>query len=256
MIDIGDKLKNSYLNWLKEKITLNLRGDAIEITTPLLDRHNDHLQIYAVPQGKDFKLTDDGYIISDLIMSGCDIHSSKKRREILQTVLNGFGVSKTDDDELFVLCGIDDFPQKKHMLLQAMITVNDMFMTSKPTVQSLFYEDVENLLEINNIRFTDNVSFIGKSGYLHKFDFVIPRSKKSPERIIQALNSPTKDRSQALLFAWSDTREIRKHESTLYAFLNDSTRNVSDELISALQRYNVKPILWSQKDRYIDELSA
>lgn len=256
MIDIGDKLKNSYFDWLREKITFNPRGNAIEITTPLLDRHNDHLQIYVIPKGDELKLTDDGYIISDLLMSGCEIDSTKKRREILQSVLNGYGVSRSSDDELFVVCRVDDFPQKKHMLLQAMIAVNDMFMTSKPTVQSLFYEDVEALLERHDIRYTDNVSFTGKSGYIHKFDFVVPRSKKSPERIIQTLSSPTKDRSQSLLFAWSDTRETRKHESTLYAFLNDSARPVSEDVISALQRYDVKPVLWSQKEKYIEELSA
>lgn len=256
MIDIGKNLKNSYLEWLKEKIIITERADAIEITTPLLDRHNDHLQIYVMPQGNELRLTDDGYIISDLIMSGCDIHTSKKRREMLQTILNGFGVNKTNDDELFIQCRIEDFPQKKHMLLQAMISVNDMFMTSKQSVQSLFYEDVEKLLEVNDVRYTDHVSFSGKSGYMHKFDFVVPKSKKSPERIIQAVNSPTKDRSQSLLFAWSDTREARRHESTLYAFLNDSTRPVSDEVIGALQKYDVKPVLWSQRERYIEELSA
>ncbi|MCR8961618.1 DUF1829 domain-containing protein [Brevibacillus halotolerans] len=256
MMELGIQLKNNYLNWLREKIILNDLGSAIEITTPLLDRHNDHLQIFVIPQGNEFKITDDGYIINDLLMSGCDIGSSKKRREILQTILNGYGVSRSSDDELFVISKIEDFPQKKHMLLQAMISVNDMFVTSKPTIQSLFYEDVENLLDEHDIRYTDNVNFTGKSSYIHKFDFVVPKSKKSPERIIQTMNSPTKDRTQSLLFAWSDTRETRKNDSTLYAFLNDSDKSVSGEIVGALESYDIKPVLWSEREKYIDELSA
>ncbi|WP_418888699.1 DUF1829 domain-containing protein, partial [Methanothrix soehngenii] len=37
------------------------------------------------------------------------------------------------------------------------------------------------------------MKFTGKSGYDHLFDFVIPKSKKRPERILQAINRPSRD---------------------------------------------------------------
>lgn len=40
------------------------------------------------------------------------------------------------------------------------------------------------------IRYTPKVKFTGKSGYDHLFDFVIPKSRQQPERIIQAINRP------------------------------------------------------------------
>lgn len=38
-----------YLAWLKSQISYRQTGPYTEITTPFLDRHNDQIQIYAVP---------------------------------------------------------------------------------------------------------------------------------------------------------------------------------------------------------------
>ncbi|MCK8487294.1 DUF1829 domain-containing protein [Paenibacillus sp. MBLB2552] len=251
---LKDQLINTYLGWLKQNITLI--NDAIEITTPLMDRHNDFLQIYVVPQGDKLKLTDDGYIISDLIQSGCDIHGSKKRKEMLQTILNSYGVTKSDKDELFVEATMDTFPQKKHMLAQAMLTVNDMFLTTRMNIQSIFWEDVENFLIMNDIRYTDNVIFTGKSGFSQKFDFVIPKSKQMGERIIQTINNPSKSKAESVLFAWENIKNTRKSDSSLYAIINDAEKTISSDIISAFKQYDVRTILWSGRRQYINELSA
>ncbi len=83
-MQLKDQLKDSYLGWLKENISFKDIDNAIEITTPLMDRHNDYLQLYVVPNGDKLCITDDGYIINDLLLSGCDLHTSKKRKEMLQ----------------------------------------------------------------------------------------------------------------------------------------------------------------------------
>jgi hypothetical protein len=249
-------LLNSYIKWLKDNIFIReLHDDVIEITTPFLDHHNDHLQIYAIKSGDKIRITDDGYVITDLMMSGVDIKSSRKRRELMQVILNGYGV-KLSNNELYLETTKKNFPQHKHMLLQAMLAINDMFMTARETVAGIFYEDVEQFLILNEIRYTDNISFIGKSGFSHKFDFVIPHSKAAPERIIQTINNPTRDKAENLLFSWSDTRETRKTNSTLYAFLNDNEKSVNEEVINALTHYEVTPVLWSQRKKYARELAA
>ena len=176
-----DNLVASYLNWLKDKITSTDINGVCEITTPFLDHHNDRLQIYVQKQGQGLRLSDDAYIISDLEISGCQL-DSPQRRQLLQTILNGFGV-REEDGELFVEASAEDFAKKKHALLQAMMTVNDMFMTSKHRVASLFIEDVQRFLEDHDVRYTPDVEFTGKSGYIHKFDFVIPKSRQQPERL-------------------------------------------------------------------------
>lgn len=245
---------NEYVQWLKSKIYLKEINDCLEITTPFLDRHNDHLQIYIRQVGGDLELTDDGYIINDLIMSGCDINSPR-RKNILQTILNGLGVNMVDD-ALVVGAKLGDFPQKKHALLQAMMSVNDMFMLSQTRITSLFLEDVERFLESNDIRFTPNIQLVGKSGFSHNFNFVIPASKERPERLIRAINSPSKDNAQALLFAWGDIREIRKKESSMFVFLNDYDRGIKTDIVSAFSQYEVKPVLWTKRQESISELVA
>lgn len=245
---------DSYVNWLKSKIYLKEIEDFYEITTPFLDRHNDHLQIYVKQTGDKLLLTDDGYIISDLLMSGCDI-SSPRRQNVLHTILNGLGV-RLDGDSIVIEARADDFPQKKHLLLQAMISVNDMFMMSQHKVVSLFLEDVEHFLDTNDVRYTPSVQFNGKSGFAHSFDFVIPASKKMPERLIKAINNPSKEKAQTLLFSWSDIREIRKRESSMYIFVNDMDKTIRPDVLGAFNEYGITTISWTKREQYVNQLIA
>jgi Domain of unknown function DUF1828 len=68
-------LIDQYNIWLANKTRLRQIIDTIEITTPYLDRHNDYLQIYVQKKNGDYLLTDDSYIINDLIQSGCNLQS-------------------------------------------------------------------------------------------------------------------------------------------------------------------------------------
>jgi hypothetical protein len=45
-----------------------------------------------------------------------------------------------------------------------MLAVNDLFYLAKPIVESLFYEDVVQWLDANDIRYTPSVKFTGISG--------------------------------------------------------------------------------------------
>ncbi|MBM3303442.1 MAG: DUF1828 domain-containing protein, partial [Deltaproteobacteria bacterium] len=220
MIEEIQKLLDDYLAWLKDKTALRQVKDWIEITTPYLDRHNDYLQIYVKRQNSGFLLTDDGYTIEDLKRSGCELES-RKRRDLLTLTLNGFGV-KLDGDSLVVQASRDNFALRKHNLVQAMLGVNDLFYLASPMVASLFLEDVTSWLDLHAIRYTPKVKFTGKSGYDHLFDFVIPASRKQPERILQTINRPSREAAQVVAFSWIDTKEVRPATSRAYAFLNDS----------------------------------
>lgn len=246
MIDEIHTLLDNYILWLKDKTTLRQVNDCVEITTPYLDRHNDFLQIYAKRNGSNFTLTDDGYIIEDLHQSGCKM-DTPKRQALLRMTLNGFGV-QLNNAQLEVHASATDFASRKHNLIQAMLAVNDLFYLAEPMIATLFFEDVESWLEKNEIRYTPRVKFTGKTGYDHLFDFVIPKSRSKPERIVRAINQPSKDTAQSLAFAWVDTKEIRPPESSAYAFLNDTERAVPTDVIAALKNYEVNPVPWSERD--------
>jgi hypothetical protein len=256
VIDEVRKLLDDYAKWLREKTTLRqIDGKWVEITTPHLDRHNDYLQIYCrlEPNGS-VLLSDDGYVIDDLKTSGCDL-DTPKRHELLMLTLAGFGVRR-ERDALQVISSRDNFPMQKHNLIQAMLAVNDLFYLSKPAVASFFLEDVIRWLEIHQVRYTPRVKFTGRTGYDHLFDFVIPKSRRQPERILKAINHPSKDTAMSLVFAWLDTKEVRPPDSRAYAVLNDTERVLGGDVIEALNRYEIIPVPWSKREESREELAA
>jgi hypothetical protein len=254
MIQDIQKLLDEYLAWLKDKTQLRQIEQWVEITTPYLDRHNDYIQIYARKANGDYTLTDDGYTIGDLEQSGCKL-SSPKRQDLLKMTLNGFGVQMVDQ-RLEVRASNDNFALRKHNLVQAILAVNDMFYLAVPMVASLFYEDVVAWLDLHEIRYTPKVKFTGKSGYDHLFDFVIPKSRYQPERILQAINRPNRDTAQVVAFSWIDTKEVRPTDSKAYAVLNDSEQKISAAVTDALRNYDVQPIPWRDRDQVLEELAA
>lgn len=197
-------------------------------------------------------LSDYGYIVNELNMLGVEIKSTK-RKEMVQTILNRFGV-KLVDETLSIECSLEDYPRTKHRLIQAMLTVDDLFYLSRPNVASLFFEEVENFFIASDIYYMSNVSFTGVAGYTHNYEFALQKSKNNPERLIKLANNLTKSMTESILFAWTDTRAVRSKDSILYTFINDNNK-VNDKYINALESYDVVPIAWSNRNQYLDKLA-
>ena len=250
-----ERLLNEYRAWLQDKtVVRGINGDWVEITTPYLDRHNDALQIYARRENGGYVLTDDSYVVHDLEASGCALNT-EKRRDLLMMTLNGFGV-KLKADALEVHATVENFPLRKHNLIQAMLAVNDLFYLAKPVVESLFYEDVVAWLDANDIRYTPKVKFTGTSGYDHLFDFVVPKSRKQPEHIVQAINRPTRDTATTFILAWLDTRQVRSPDSKAYAVLNDNEQTITGGVLEAFRNYQIHPVPFSSRVDVLVELAA
>lgn len=246
---------DEYHAWLKQKTTLKeLDSGWAEITTPFLNRHNDHIQIYVRRSGAEYELNDDGETIRDLEISGCRI-DTPKRRGMLQITLNGFGIA-LESDVLRVKASHQTFPMRKHNLLQAIAAVNDMFYVSSVNVMSFFKEDVARWLDSEDIRVVADVQFTGKSGFQHRFDFAVPRSRSAPERLIRAVNRPTKDSALGFIVAWNDTQEQRPTDSKAVAFLNDNEQYVSPAVVEALHQYGIEAMLWSKRSQGRELLAA
>lgn len=254
MITEIQQLIDEYKEWLKNKISLREIDEWVEISTPYLDRHNDYIQIYARKENGGFLLTDDGHTIADLEQCGCKLETPK-RQDLLKMTLNGFGV-RLHETAIQVSATKDNFALRKHNLVQAILAIGDMFYLAAPMVTSIFYEDVCEWLDNHEIRYTPKVKFSGKTGYDHHFDIVIPKTRKEPERIIQTVNRPTRETTQAMIMAWIDTKEVRLPDSKAYAILNDTEQSITRAITDALQSYEVKPVLWSKRDEMLEKLSA
>jgi hypothetical protein len=247
---------NEYLNWIKDNTIVKKveEGKVCSISTPFLDRHNDHLDIYLVRHNDRFKLTDNGYTIADLKMSGLEINTPK-RDSILKTVLNGFGVKMNAEDELFVEATASNIGQKKHYLLQAILAVNDLFNLAQETVFSMFKEDVELYFQINDLVFSKDIKLSGKSGFDHNIDFLVPKFKDKPERLIKTINAAKKNTVLSAIMAFNDINQTRETQTKNYVIYNDLERTASGDAIEALENYGVKHIPWTMKEQCIEEFS-
>jgi hypothetical protein len=246
---------DDYLKWVRDNTIVKTieEGSVASISTPLLDRHNDHITIYVEKKEYGMLLTDDGYTIADLKMSGLEL-GTPKRLAMLTTILNGFGV-KNLKNELFIEATIENMGQKKHALLQAILAVNDMFFLAQETVYSLFKEDVELYFQTHDIFFAKDIKLAGKSGFDHNIDFLIPSSRNKPERLIKTVNNPKKDQVLSAIMAFGDIIQVRGNKMANYVIYNDIDKKVMPDAVSALESYGIKHIPWSQKERFQEEFA-
>ncbi len=248
------KLIDEYASWLKSEITFDRIGEFYEITTPYLDNANDYLQIYVKQDGNEIIFTDDGATLQKLKMAGVRLNSVRK--EHLQRILFQYGVALTGE-ELTSKSTSKNFPQKKHLFVQAMLRVEDIFAAAKGRTSSFFLDDVQDFFNEREIYFSDNVQFTGISGFSHSYDFLIQRSRTKPERLCQTVNTPNKSNMGNIIFSWNDTRPARRKGSQLIVILNDKNA-ISRGVEEAFLNYDAEVIRWSEigSEQSISLLSA
>lgn len=250
----GATLADEYVRWLREQIRTDAVGEWVSIMTPFLDRHNDLMQIYVKREGDKYLLTDDGYTLGDLEDSGCTI-DTPKRKELLTATLNGFGVS-SENGALIARATANTFAEFKHSLVQAMLAVNDLFYLAQAHVVTFFLEDVQRWLDDRDIAYVARVNFPGETAYRHRFDFVLPKTKRRPERLVRAVNTPSRNTVLAFGQAWHDIRVSRPKNAQAVAIVNDAERSVDSRAVDALAKQEITPWLWTERERLIQELTA
>jgi hypothetical protein len=239
------QLVDAYVTWLRRGFSAQSLEGGCELTTPFLDRHNDQLQVYAVKQNGKIILSDDGYTLSDLRTIGVEL-TTPKRKLVLQAALSGFGV-QAQDNQLLIEASARNVGQRLHSLIQAMLTI-----MAEPRVATFFWDDVRDFLDSHLVRYSPRIKLAGLTGYDHAIDFLIPRSEAAPERIVQAINAPSKNTIGTYLFILGDTREALRVESEAYALLNDRDHEVGGDVTEA----SVIPTLWSRREHYVQQLAA
>jgi hypothetical protein len=249
-----ERLIAEYLGWLKQGLRVSEMETCCQISTPFLDRHNDEIEIYVEKRNGGLVLTDDGYTIADLEATGMSFET-EKRKAHLQSILNGFGV-RLENNEVLVAASPHDFPYKKHALLQAILSINDMFVMAEEHVLSLFKEDVARFLEQNAIPFFPDFKLSGRSGFDHKFDFGLPKTAKKPQRLLQAINVLGKDQATSFAFALADVRVIRADPLQGFAFLNDAEHPPKEDNLAAIRAYEIQPLFWSRREQALTLLNG
>lgn len=248
---------DSYADFIRVNMIPTQQGDGVCITTPMLNRNNDCMNVYVGESDSGgLVFTDLGETIGDLELSGFSL--TDQRAEKLESILAGFGVERSDG-ELLVRASRDGAAVRLNMLLQAMASVDDMYLLSRGSVRDLFAEDVGAWMMENDISFVPGPSFSGRSGMQFKFDYAIGRNKRRPMRLIKAVNNPGKQGVQNALFGWEDVKSSRT-DCEGYIFLNSrNTRDgvVPQESVEACLNYGLRPVIWGQNESdFIADLAA
>ncbi len=256
-IEEASAIVDDYARKIKAGMPVIQQGDAVCIVTPMLNRNNDCMNVYIgdTPDGKLF-ITDLGETLGDLEFSGFSL--TPQRDEKIRSILAGYGISN-EAGELIVRGTRDEIPFRLNMLMQAMASVDDMYLLSQSSVRNLFAEDVGNWLFENDISAVPGPSFTGRSGMSYQFDYAIGRNKHSNTRLIKTVNNPGKQGIQNALFGWEDVKSSRI-DCDGYIFLNSlNTKDgkIPDESIVACNNYGLAPIVWGvNQDEYISALAA
>jgi hypothetical protein len=244
------KMISDYTEWLKAEITTANFGEYIELTTPYLDRFNDYMQIY-VRQNENgtLTMTDDGYIIGSLISAGMTFKKNSNRQKMINRIATSYGIT-IEGEEITALATAQNFPQKKHMMVQAMLAIDDLYIATPEGVKDLFMEDIETYFVANDIFYSKDFSLLGKTGTIYTYDFHLQRTREKPERFCKGFNKLTLSRRDLTLFNWIDTQEKRGDSGELIVLYNDEN-TVTNEVLTGFDNWGVRTVPFSQRDESI-----
>lgn len=249
-----DTLMKHYSDWLFQNTTTREINNAVEITLPYLDRNNDYLQVYLkeLNDGK-LLLTDAGYTITDLQMTGFTL-DSERRQILLQEAVKGNGITHTKTNELQTITTEADFPQKLNDLIDTMQKVDDLSNLAVSTVSRIFTEDIKTWLKERKVRYTPNVDIRGKNGVIFNFKLLIPAGENIPERFIEPYNSIDLKRVQSIAYKWSQIKDMREGAAKMYILFDKLTSQQRIEDICAAEEMTLIP--YTDITAYEAELKA
>jgi len=246
-----EDLAARYVDWFSDETEVeNLGNGWTEITTPFVDRHNDHVQVYVHADESGYLLSDDGFAFADLAESGLEL--TEQRTELLETILRGLDVASVDN-QLIVRTDVERLGQSLHRLVQGILAVDDLYVLAQSRVRSLFYEDVRAFLTGSNLGFESRRRVQGRSGYTQTVHFWFPGVGELPQRALQAVTNPTRQVIEQEIFQIEDVRDALGDFSA-FAVLNDSDNTVSEESLMALDHYNIRGVRWSQRSELVPML--
>ena len=249
-----------YAQWLSSPNHAPDLGVIIEINSPCLDRNSDYIQLYVrqSPAGV-FTISDDQYTLDDLQSCGCEF--TPARKAMLEYLTRRAGISIENTGNLTVSCAEAELAQKKHDLIQTILTVNDMFYSYDTA--TCFNSVIAKWLVDKNVPFISDYKIEGVSGLDNFFDIIIPASRQGSERFIFITNCVSETSINNIVYLWQDITPTRTPGSECFVIVNDENslylENNSGYVAGLdyekeLAGRGIKIIPWSQREAFLPEL--
>ena len=254
-------LKN-YQQWLASPEHIPVAGQTLIVNSPCLDHRGDYYQLAIVPQkDNSYHVHDESYTLDNLEMSGCPLTAEQK--PMLEYLTQRLGITALRDNTLTAQAGdAQILAQKKHDLMQGMLTVNDIFY-QEPAAE-FFNSEVAKWMVAADIRFISQYKIQGKSGLNNFFDFIIPRSTAAGERFLFLANCLNETAINNTIYLWEDLRSQRAPGTECYLLVNDTNTFYTERYrkylegldYSALTTHDIKLISWSAREEFRAALAA
>ena len=254
-----DSLLGRYLQWLSTHSTeRELEGGWTELTVPFLDRHNDHLRVYARQESNGLRITDDGETLRDLGNSGFEITGSTKRETIAKQILKNFGIDHAAPklDELHATAVNGDFGWKLHHLFLSMMAIDGMSRLSPSRVANSFEQDVAGWLRGAGAKFEEAVPYRGISGVERIFDFRVPAHDGGKPKVLQSIATPDKLHIQSFAYEVRDTRDAMNGDSPEFFAVLNSSSPVNKKQYKSFLASKISPITWSKRHEHASKFVA
>lgn len=251
-MELIEQKMNGYFKWMKENYRYKELEGSTEITTPFINPLNDYIRIYLeVLPNHEIKLSDDGLTMNELVLAGIDVQT-KARKRLIQNVLNQFNLV-LDREEIVTFVKNDSFTQSKHNLVQGILKLYDLTLTTKSNVSRLFYEEVFDFLYNEEIIGSAKVSVSGESGIKYFIDFILPETKSKPEKLINFANHLDFNKVTTDAFMYRDVKDNRPSRSGLapqmFIVANDFENPITTKARQAAEHENLSILNWSDKDK-------
>lgn len=235
-----------YLNFLRSNsFGVKLNDNTYKLEYPFLDSSNDFTEIYIIKNDNEYIITDNGETLANLSFNGVEIKGDN-RKDIFNKILQSYGI-KNDNGNLYIVSNSTDLFLKKHMLIQCIIKINDMYVLSRANVQNIFLEDVKVFLYDNDIVYVQDHKILGRSGLYINYDFALGKRKEKPFTLIKTINKLDKEHIQSNIFTWIDTYDSLEKQAQFLVIYNDLEKAAKKEHIEALNKYDIKSFAWSKK---------
>lgn len=238
---------DSYVEWLKNNYEITSLENGDEITTPFTNTIGDNIRLYIQKKGRNIELSDDGNTINDLDLMGVNIESDT-RKELLKKIFRQYEVHR-NKDILMVESSVQDFPIKKQRLLQAILRVDDLFMTKQSVVTNIFLQEVLDFFNKNDFGGLPSYTLEGKTGNSYKYDYALGSTSNRPLTLFQVMNNPSFQKLAIEAYALSDVQKKKTSNPPKIVVVYSSSNKISQKSKNVAKDSGIETVSWAQKDK-------
>ncbi|MBB6497316.1 DUF1828 domain-containing protein [Methanococcus maripaludis] len=238
------KCIENYIGWLTEKTECEKFENELEISLPFLDRHNDYLEFKLIKESDKLVLTDDGYYISDLFMSGLEFDTERKLNILYKTVQR-FGAEKIGS-EIRIETDKENLGESIHEMIQTLLQIDSLYLINQPKENHMFVNDVLAYFDEKEIPYILPKNHDLKAILSKKIDFILPKYNKK-ETFVKTVGTPNHSQISTAIFNFEDikkTGDLTKDYGNLL-ILKDVDEEIKQNTLDLAYRWNKDVEKWS-----------